>query len=455
MVNQVWGKHATVVTGSQGSEQVSKNEWNENLNRKGLLGFDSETIASASSVTIPDDSSDDVSSFIKLSGSTSVDTLATTNTSEGDLLYIITTGSVTLNNTSSPSSAGDIRLLGNANLDLSTTVPTILMRVGNFWYEYGGQINTAHTVDANNLTGTTLASGVVTTSVTTVGTIGSGTWQGTAVADSYVASASTWNGKQDALTFGISNTNVTKAGSGIVDDDFIRVDGTTFEGRSASEVLSDIGGQASLSFGISNTNVTKCGSGIVDDDFIRIDGTTMEGRSASEVLSDIGASAVAGSSSIVTTGALDSGSITSGFGTINNGSSTITTTGALASGAITTSGTLTMGDNIITGIHSLDMDVDTIAYAATVDVDFDDNEVMILGDLTGNIAFTGSNYALGKGRTFHMESDGSVRTFTFPSGWVFYGTKPTETVASKKSILTLSCIGSAEADVRAVFVEEA
>ena len=139
MVNQVWGKHATVVTGDQdGSKQVSKNEWNENLNRKGLLGFSAETIASASSVTIPDDSSNDVSSFIKLSGTTSVDTLVTTNTSEGDLLYIITTGSVTLNNTSSPSSAGDIRLLGDANKDLSTSVPTILMRVGNFWYEYGG-----------------------------------------------------------------------------------------------------------------------------------------------------------------------------------------------------------------------------------------------------------------------------------------------------------------------------
>ena len=139
MVNQVWGKHATVVTGDQdGSKQVSKNEWNENLNRKGLLGFSAETIASASSVTIPDDSSNDVSSFIKLSGTTSVDTLVTTNTSEGDLLYVITTGSVTLNNTSSPSSAGDIRLLGDANKDLSTSVPTILMRVGNFWYEYGG-----------------------------------------------------------------------------------------------------------------------------------------------------------------------------------------------------------------------------------------------------------------------------------------------------------------------------
>ena len=85
---------------------------------------------------------------------------------------------------------------------------------------------------------------------------------------------------------------------------------------------------------------------------------------------------------------------------------------------------------------------------------FDTNEEIILGDLTGNIEFPGSNYALGKHKVLHMESDGSVRTFTFPSGWVFYGSKPTETTASKKSILSLSCIGSAEADVRAVFVEE-
>ena len=53
---------------------------------------------------------------------------------------------------------------------------------------------------------------------------------------------------------------------------------------------------------------------------------------------------VAGSSSIVTTGALDSGSITSGFGTIDTGSSTITTTGALASGAITAGGVVSVTD---------------------------------------------------------------------------------------------------------------
>ena len=247
-----------------------------------------------------------------------------------------------------------------------------------------------------------------TTSITTVGTIGSGTWQGTAVADSYIASSSTWDGKQDALTFGISNTNVTKAGSGIVDDDFIRVDGTTFEGRSSSEVLTDIG-----------------------------------------------ASAVAGSSSIVTTGALDSGSITSGFGNINIGSSTITTTGAVATGAITTSGTLTMGDNIITGIKSLDTDIDTLAWNASTVIDFDTNEEIILGEITGTTTFTSTNRALGKHKVVHMDSNGSAITLAESEGWVWYGTKPTATVADKKSILSLVCLGSAVGDVRAVFVEEA
>ena len=140
---------------------------------------------------------------------------------------------------------------------------------------------------------------------------------------------------------GISNNNVIQANNTLVDNDFLRIDGTQVEGRSASEVLSDIGGQASLTFGIANTNAVKIDSAdvaddeyarftanglesrstsevrsdiglgeaatldtgiaagevavftgsVVDDDFLRVDGTAIEGRSASEVLSDIGAQA--------------------------------------------------------------------------------------------------------------------------------------------------------------------
>ena len=180
MAKQVWGRHNKVADGTNvPSKQVSVDVWNENLNRKGLLGFDANTLASAASVTIPADTSStssdgDTSSFIKLSGTTSVDTLVTTNTTEGDLLYIITTGSVTLNNTSSPSSAGDIRLLADANKDLSTTVPTILMRISDYWYEYGGGTVTDGSVtfakiqdiDSMRVIGRTAASSGVSSAVT-------------------------------------------------------------------------------------------------------------------------------------------------------------------------------------------------------------------------------------------------------------------------------------------------
>ena len=157
------------------------------------------------------------------------------------------------------------------------------------------------------------------------------------------ASAGTVALTSDIPSSGISNGNVATFTSGVADNDFLRVDGTSVEGRSASEVLSDIGGQASLTFGISNTNAVKIdsasvaddefarftanglesrsasevrsdiglgtaatlavgisntnvaqfGSGVADNDFLRVDGTTIEGRSASELASDIGAATTA------------------------------------------------------------------------------------------------------------------------------------------------------------------
>ena len=62
------------------------------------------------------------------------------------------------------------------------------------------------------LAGSIAASKLVGTDITTVGTITSGVWQGTAIADSYISSASTWNGKQSAL----SGTGIVKSVSGTI-----------------------------------------------------------------------------------------------------------------------------------------------------------------------------------------------------------------------------------------------
>ena len=99
-------QHATQVNTStypdDGSSPVGSNEWNEAHDSAGMLGFTAQTIASASSVT-------PTNSVVILSGSTNIDTIAVAETSEYDLLYVVTSGSVTLVNTSSPSSSGDIR----------------------------------------------------------------------------------------------------------------------------------------------------------------------------------------------------------------------------------------------------------------------------------------------------------------------------------------------------------
>ena len=140
---------------------------------------------------------------------------------------------------------------------------------------------------------------------------------------------------------------------------------------------------ATLSTGISNNNVAKFTTGVADDDFLRVAGTAIEGRSAAEVLSDIAAAPAAGSSNIVTTGALNSGSITSGFGTIDTGSSTITTTGEIAAGSLDISGAIDVDGT--TNLDAVDIDgAVQIDNTVTVGVDDTGYDVKFFGATSGS-----------------------------------------------------------------------
>ena len=158
---------------------------------------------------------------------------------------------------------------------------------------------------------------------------------------------------------------------------------------------------ATLDTGISNNNVPKFTSGVADNDFLRVDGTAIEGRSASEVLSDIAAAPAAGDSNIVTTGALNSGSITSGFGAIDNGSSNITTTGVGTFGSLDIS-----GDIDVDGTTNLDaVDIDgAVDMASTLGV----TGVVTAnaGVVVDNITIDGTEIDLSSGDlTFDVASD--------------------------------------------------
>ncbi len=80
------------------------------------------------------------------------------------------------------------------------------------------------------------------------------------------------------------------AGLAVTDSGFIVGDGSNFVLETGATVRTSLGlgTAATLDTGISNTNVPKFTSGVADDDFLRVNGTAIEGRSAAEVLSDIG-----------------------------------------------------------------------------------------------------------------------------------------------------------------------
>ena len=84
------------------------------------------------------------------------------------------------------------------------------------------------------------------------------------------------------------------AGLAVTNGNFIVGDGSNFVAESGSTARTSLGlGTAAVAAtGISNGNVAVFTSGVADNDFLRVDGTNIEGRSAAEVITDIGAATV-------------------------------------------------------------------------------------------------------------------------------------------------------------------
>ena len=166
MARKALYKHATQVNTSSypddGSSPVGSNEWNEAPDPQGMLGFTpaTSTITIASGVATVTDTITVVAA--ESSTSDTLDKLAITNTSQYDLIYLFadTGDTITLTNTSSPSADGQIRTVSDSNETLSSTVPTILIRKGNYWYGYGGGVVNAVS-DIGDVTISSIASGEI------------------------------------------------------------------------------------------------------------------------------------------------------------------------------------------------------------------------------------------------------------------------------------------------------
>ena len=157
-------KHSTVVDATtypdDGTSPVGTTEWNADPDSAGMLGVTpaTSTITIASGVATVTDS---VTVVAAESGTSDVlDKLAITNTNQYDLIYLFadTGDTITLTNTSSPSADGHIKTVSGSNETLSSTVPTIVIRKGNYWYGYGGGVVNAVS-DIGDVTISSIGSG--------------------------------------------------------------------------------------------------------------------------------------------------------------------------------------------------------------------------------------------------------------------------------------------------------
>jgi cytoskeletal protein CcmA (bactofilin family) len=161
----------------------------------------------------------------------------------------------------------------------------------------------------------------------------------------------------EKLLFGDTGTYIHQSADGVLDlvsDTEIEINATTIDINGAVAMDGAITGATNITLSGELDAATGDFSGNVDiDGTLEADAITINSTAIGSIYG-----VIAGSSSIVTTGALDSGSITSGFGTIDTGSSTITTTGLISGGSLDIDNVLINGTTIG---HTDDTDLMTVA----------------------------------------------------------------------------------------------
>ena len=140
-----------------GNYPIGTGEWNEDPEDGGLLGFTKQSATLSSNTFTP------TATLVELTGETAtddIDSITITDTNEFDLIYLLSASgqTLTLKHENNSGNSGEIVLLGTVDKAVSTTVPTILIRKGTKWYEYGGGItNTLN--DVGDVTITSASTG--------------------------------------------------------------------------------------------------------------------------------------------------------------------------------------------------------------------------------------------------------------------------------------------------------
>ena len=258
-------------------------------------------------------------------------------------------------------------------------------------------------------------------------------FDGTVTTDALVAdTANIDGGSVDGITLG-TNSAVTQA---VIDN--INIDGATIGHTSDTDLMTlasgvvtvagevsmttlDIGGTnvtaTAAELNIMDGNTSSSSTTVVDaDQIILNDDGTMKQITVADLKTYTGGA-------ITSIGAVDSGSITSGFGNIDTGSSTITTTGAITGGSVTADD-VALDGKVITLTGSTD-DTATLTAGTNGTLDITTTDASAAA---ANITITADGTAELAGTTVTLNSSGGVvldadgGTITFSAGGSALGT---------------------------------
>ena len=250
------------------------------------------------------------------------------------------------------------------------------------------------------------------------------------------------------LQFGDSGTYIHQSADGVLDlvsDTEIEINATTIDINGNVDISGTITiGSAGISEAeleiLDGANVTTAELNIIDGDTSATSTTVADadrvvmndnGTMVQVAVTDLAAyfdDEITAMPNLVTTaattvGALDSGSITSGFGSIDNGSSAITTTGAITGGTLTVDDVAVNGKVITMTGSTSDTATLTVGTNGTLDiVTTDDNAA------AANIQITADGTAEMAGTTVTLDSSGGITldadggTITFADGGSSLGT---------------------------------
>ena len=152
-----------------------------------------------------------------------------------------------------------------------------------------------------------------------------------------------------------------------------------------------------------------------------------------------------------TTGTIATLNSTTGtIATLNSTTGTIATLNS-TTGTISTLTSSTATVSSIATTKNIAINVSTLSTSSgTQLLDFT-SQGYLTHAITGNITYTTTNYSEGKSLTVRITSDGTARNLTFPSSWVFVGSKPTSIAASKVAALSITSFGTTEANTVAAY----